>query len=120
MKLLVMFGQYLLRWPTRQETDFTAATPHVPQVILAPTRRRQPLRLTSSGQGPERFASTAHYDPFRDEGEAYGARLHQAGVPVQVTRYLGMIHGFALSTGRYEQAERAIQQIADTLRARWQ
>jgi acetyl esterase len=79
-----------------------------------------PLQANDLSGLPPALILTAHYDPLRDEGEAYGARLHQAGVPVQVTRYLGMFHGFVLSEGRNEQAERAIQQIADTLRAGWQ
>jgi acetyl esterase len=38
---------------------------------------------------------TAAFDPLRDEGEAFGARLAFTGVDVVVERFAGMIHGFA-------------------------
>jgi acetyl esterase len=37
---------------------------------------------------------TAEIDPLRDDGEAYARRLIEAGVAVQVRRYIGLPHGF--------------------------
>jgi acetyl esterase/lipase len=78
-----------------------------------------PLRAKDLKGLPRALIITAQYDPLRDEAEAYGARLHQAGVPVRVTRYSGMTHGFVLSLGQYEQADHAIEQIAESLRSDW-
>ena len=53
---------------------------------------------------------TAAVDVLRDEGEAYGARLREAGVTTETARCAGMHHGFFSYGGVLDGADRAMAQ----------
>ena len=56
--------------------------------------RLSPLRAPDLGGLPPAVVHVAAFDPFRDEGLAYAARLRQAGVAVTSVVHPGMIHYF--------------------------
>ena len=66
---------------------------------------------------PSALVITAEFDPLRDEGEAYAARLSQAGVIVESSRYDGQIHGFFSMSGIMDAGDKAIDEASRALRA---
>jgi acetyl esterase len=78
--------------------------------------RASPLHAKSLASLPPAFVITAAMDPLRDEDEEFARALMKAGVPVEVKRFDGQIHGF-LTMGRIvRDSAVAIADIATQLR----
>jgi acetyl esterase len=65
---------------------------------------------------PPAYVATAGFDPLRDEGEVYAARLAAAGVPAVARRHPGLIHGFANMTAVSQASHDAVVEMAGALR----
>jgi acetyl esterase len=59
---------------------------------------------------------TAGYDPLRDEGDAYAARLAEAGVEVDHLRFDDQIHDFPVMVGVLDDAEAVLARVGAAVR----
>jgi len=75
-----------------------------------------PFRAKSLADLPPALVMTAGCDPLRDEGDAYAARLRDAGVLVTLTQYPGMFHGFVRMTRILDQSRALLGEMAGALR----
>jgi len=76
-----------------------------------------PLRAPDLSGLPPATVITAELDPLRDESEMYAKRLAEAGVPVEIIRYDGMMHGFFTMVGILDTAREAVSAAAAALSA---
>lgn len=109
------FGEGLLlagddmRWFWNQYQRDTSARSHADL---------SPLHASDLNVLPSTLVLSASHDPLRDEGERYAQAMRKAGVPVELHRCEGLVHGFLALVTRVPEAAGALARITDFVEAR--
>ena len=74
------------------------------------------LRAPDLSGLPPAYVTTAGFDPLRDEGEAYAARMRAEGVQVALRRHPRLIHTYANLTSVSRSSRAAMLEAAGALR----
>ena len=79
--------------------------------------RASPLLAASHVGLPPALIQVAEHDPLRDDGSRYADTLRAADVPVRLTEYVGMPHGFMNFPGLCRGAPQALSELCAEQRA---
>ncbi|WP_315722705.1 MULTISPECIES: alpha/beta hydrolase [unclassified Bradyrhizobium] len=108
------FGAGFLIDRTTWEADLAD---YVPEGIDVRTPLISPLCSSDLAGLPPAVIHTAEFDPMRDEGNAYAARLADAGVTVSHVCHDGMVHNFHALGALLPQAKSALEMIGQQIRS---
>ena len=75
-----------------------------------------PLLAPDHSGLPPALIQVAEHDPIRDDGLRYAEALRAAGVPVRVTTYVGMPHGYLAFPKLCRSAPQALAELCTELR----
>ena len=89
---------------------------YLPQGTERGDPRISPLRAVKFDGLPAAIIHTAEFDPMRDEGNAYAAKLVAAGVEVEHFCHDGMIHNFQALGAVLPQGRLVLRQIGEQIR----
>ena len=70
-----------------------------------------PLMAEDFSNQPDTLIITAQYCPLRDEGEAYGEKLREAGNRVEIVRMEDALHGYFALPARFEPVRKTYEVI---------
>src|SRR5205823_1648550 len=76
-----------------------------------------PLEAKDFSGLPPAIILTAEFDPLRDDGDRFAAKLRQAGIRVFLKRYDGAFHGFWNMGGVLHSGRQALRDAAARLRS---
>ena len=79
--------------------------------------RLSPMLAEDHSKLPPALILVGEHDPLRDDGVRYAEALRAAGVPVRLTEYVGMPHGFLNFPGLCRWAPQALAEICAELKA---
>ncbi|NPU65357.1 alpha/beta hydrolase [Bradyrhizobium sp. 83012] len=115
------------QWPSREQfgagflidrTTWEAdLADYVPEGIDVRNPLISPLCGPDLAGLPPAIIHTAEFDPMRDEGNAYAARLANAGVAVTHVCHDGMVHNFQALGAVLPQAKSALGMIGQQIRS---
>jgi acetyl esterase/lipase len=89
---------------------------YLPAGVELADPRISPLRAVKFAGLPAAIIHTAEFDPMRDEGNAYAAKLVAAGVAVEHFCHDGMIHNFHAMGAILPQGRLVLRQIGEQVR----
>jgi len=76
-----------------------------------------PLHAADHSGLPPALVQVAEHDPIRDDGVRYADALRAAGVPVRLTEYVGMPHGYLSFPRLCRSAPQALAELVTETRA---
>ncbi|MCC9197577.1 alpha/beta hydrolase [Arthrobacter sp. zg-Y820] len=89
---------------------------YVPDLADRSNPYASPLLAPDHTGLPPALIQVAEHDPIRDDGLRYAAALRAVGVPVRVTTYVGMPHGYLAFPRLCRSAPQALAELSAELR----
>jgi acetyl esterase len=108
-----LFGNGLFL--TQMDIDYCERA-YLPDKAMGYDQLASVLRAPDLSGLPPAYVATAGFDPLRDEGEEYAARMRAAGVPVAHRRHPRLTHVFANLTQVSRSSREAMLEAAGALR----
>jgi acetyl esterase/lipase len=84
--------------------------------VARPEPAQNPLCAKEFSRLPPTLMAVAGFDPLHDEGVAYAKALRDAGVPVVLRQFEGLLHGFCSMAGISTACRQAVAEVAGDLR----